>query len=177
MYKTICCKLLQPTGLGTWKRRTLVTTFVQLESKTNAEAKAKAATEADAATNLSQDALLQEFSRMPVKRIRNFSIIAHVDHGKSTLADRVLELTGAIARNAGQNQVLDSLQVERERGITVKAQTASIFYKYKKELYLLNLIDTPGHVDFSNEVHCWLDLFMLLLIVFHLAGISFVGRL
>ncbi|XP_017109741.2 translation factor waclaw, mitochondrial [Drosophila bipectinata] len=96
--------------------------------------------------------LLRQFATMPVDRIRNFSIIAHVDHGKSTLADRILELTGAIARNAGQHQVLDSLQVERERGITVKAQTASIFYKHQGQLYLLNLIDTPGHVDFSNEV-------------------------
>ncbi|TDG44598.1 hypothetical protein AWZ03_009004 [Drosophila navojoa] len=149
MYKTICHTLMRTTGPGTWKRRTLFTTFVRLESKADAKAKG---TEAEGVSHLSQDALLQEFSRMPVKRIRNFSIIAHVDHGKSTLADRVLELTGAIARNAGQNQVLDSLQVERERGITVKAQTASIFYQYKKELYLLNLIDTPGHVDFSNEV-------------------------
>lgn len=95
---------------------------------------------------------MQQFASMPVDRIRNFSIIAHVDHGKSTLADRILELTGAIARNAGQHQVLDSLQVERERGITVKAQTASIFYRHQGQLYLLNLIDTPGHVDFSNEV-------------------------
>ncbi|XP_017869949.1 PREDICTED: translation factor waclaw, mitochondrial [Drosophila arizonae] len=152
MYKTICRTLMRTTGPGIWKRRTLFTTFVRLENKADAKAKGTAGTEAGAASNLSQEALLQEFSRMPVKRIRNFSIIAHVDHGKSTLADRVLELTGAIARNAGQNQVLDSLQVERERGITVKAQTASIFYQYKKELYLLNLIDTPGHVDFSNEV-------------------------
>ncbi|XP_039959389.1 translation factor waclaw, mitochondrial [Bactrocera tryoni] len=92
-----------------------------------------------------------DFHNIPVERIRNFSIIAHVDHGKSTLADRILELTGAIAQNSGA-QVLDSLQVERERGITVKAQTASIFHTYKNEKYLLNLIDTPGHVDFANEV-------------------------
>lgn len=106
----------------------------------------------DEASETSPAELMQQFASMPVDRIRNFSIIAHVDHGKSTLADRILELTGAIARNAGQHQVLDSLQVERERGITVKAQTASIFYRHQGQLYLLNLIDTPGHVDFSNEV-------------------------
>ncbi|XP_061713373.1 translation factor GUF1 homolog, mitochondrial isoform X2 [Cydia pomonella] len=87
-----------------------------------------------------------------VKRIRNFSIVAHVDHGKSTLADRLLEITGVIKPGAEHAQVLDQLQVERERGITVKAVTASLDYTYKNEQYLLNLIDTPGHVDFSNEV-------------------------
>lgn len=76
-----------------------------------------------------------------------------MDHGKSTLADRLLEMTGAIKRVAGKNQILDSLQVEQERGITVKAQTASLLYATGGKTYLLNLIDTPGHVDFSNEVY------------------------
>lgn len=141
---------LRPLRCLLWRRTFGYSSYLLSEAKTVAVQDKKISLDRDAHIKRIEERI----DKIPLANYRNFSIVAHVDHGKSTLSDRLLELTGVIQAGDANKQVLDKLDVERERGITVKAQTCTMFYQdpNTKEDYLLHLVDTPGHVDFRAEV-------------------------